>query len=72
MVSGVPIFKLGTPKIINFPFGTNGKLMVSGVPIFKHFRVGKHENHDIVHVLSLFNEASLCPISCDKCQLTII
>ena len=30
---------IGTPKIINFPFGTNGKLMVLGVPIFKHFRV---------------------------------
>ena len=29
----------GTPKTINFPFGTNGKLMVLGVPIFKHFRV---------------------------------
>ena len=29
----------GTPKIINFPFGTNGKLMVLGVPIFEHFRV---------------------------------
>ena len=23
---------------INFPFGTNGKLMVLGVPILKHFR----------------------------------
>ena len=31
---------IGTPKIINFPFGTNGKLMVLGVPILKHFRVG--------------------------------
>ena len=30
---------IGTPKIINFPLGTNGKLMVLGVPIFKHFRV---------------------------------
>ena len=30
---------IGTPKIINFPFGTNGKLMVLGVPILKHFRV---------------------------------
>ena len=29
----------GTPKIINFPFGTNGILTVLGVPIFKHFRV---------------------------------
>ena len=28
-----------TPKIINFPFGTNGKLNVLGVPIFKHVRV---------------------------------
>ena len=28
-----------TCKNINFPFGTNGKLMVLGVPIFKHFRV---------------------------------
>ena len=25
-------------KAINFLFGTNGKLMVLGVPIFKHFR----------------------------------
>ena len=29
---------IGTPKTINFPFGTNGKLMVLGVPILKHFR----------------------------------
>ena len=29
----------GPPKTINFPFGTNGKLMVFGVPILKHFRV---------------------------------
>ena len=30
---------IGTPKTINFPFGTNGKLMVLDVPILKHFRV---------------------------------
>ena len=29
----------GTPKIINFPFATNGKLMVLGVPLLKHLRV---------------------------------
>ena len=28
---------IGTPKTINFPSGTNGKLMVLGVPILKHF-----------------------------------
>ena len=30
---------VGTPKIINFSFKTNGKLMVLGVPKLKHFRV---------------------------------
>ena len=29
----------GTPKNINFSFGTNGKLLALGVPILKHFRV---------------------------------
>ena len=31
----------GTHKTVNFPFETNGKLMVSGVPILKHFRVSR-------------------------------
>ena len=31
--------KLGHLKIINFPFGTNGKSMVLCAPIFKHFRI---------------------------------
>ena len=26
---------IGTPKIINFPFVSNGKLMILGVPLFK-------------------------------------
>ena len=30
---------IGAPKIINFPFGTNGKLMFFDVPILKHFKV---------------------------------
>ena len=25
---------------MNFPFGTNGKFIILGVPILKHFRVG--------------------------------
>ena len=32
---------IGTPKNINFPFATNGKIMVLGVPILKHFRVSE-------------------------------
>ena len=29
----------GTPKNIEFPFGTNGKFIILGVPILKHIRV---------------------------------
>ena len=50
--------------MINFPFGTNGKLMVLGVPILKHFRVAQilygtitaqHELvlNDVISVVSL-------------------
>ena len=40
----------GAPKNINFSSETNGKLMVLGVPILKHFRVlrikcGKSDFH---------------------------
>ena len=40
-IDGVPIIclNIGTPKNINFPFGTNGKLMVLCVPILKYFRI---------------------------------
>ena len=34
---------IGTHKTINLPFETNGKLMVLGVPILKHFRVSDFE-----------------------------
>ena len=50
LFSGVPKFRqstaslqcawiLGPLKNINFPFETNGKLMILGVPILKHFRL---------------------------------
>ena len=29
----------GTPKTINFPFRTNGKSMILGVPMLKHITV---------------------------------
>ena len=35
------LLNFGTPKIINFPFGTNGKLIFVGVPILKHIMVYK-------------------------------
>ena len=31
---------IGTPNTINFPFVTNGKLMVLGFSILSHIRVG--------------------------------
>ena len=30
---------IGMPNNHHFPFGTNGKVVVLGVPILKHFRV---------------------------------
>ena len=30
---------MGHLKTINFPFGTNGKFIILGVPILKHIRV---------------------------------
>ena len=30
---------IGTPKNINFPFGTNGKSMVLGISVLKHITV---------------------------------
>ena len=32
---------IGTPNYGHFPFGTNGKIEVLGVPILKHFRVSQ-------------------------------
>ena len=43
---------IGTPNNLHFPLGTNGKVVVLGVPILKHFRVVsgnqnvKNENND--------------------------
>ena len=41
---------IGTPKIINFPFVSNGKLMFLGVPIFKHIMLnfGTPENNEFL------------------------
>ena len=35
---------IGTPKKINFPFGTNGKLMVLGVPILSTLGYNCHSS----------------------------
>ena len=34
---------IGTPKNHHFPFGTNGKVVVLGVPILKHLRVADNQ-----------------------------
>ena len=38
---------IGTPNTINFPFVPNGKLMVLGVPIFKHIRVNREKKQQM-------------------------
>ena len=47
---------IGTPKILNFPFGTNGKLSILGVPIFKHIRVVM--NFIFVHFINVLMPAN--------------
>ena len=46
---------IGTTKTINFPFGTNGKLMVLVVPISKHFMV----KMDLVETFGKFYQKGL-------------
>ena len=36
---------IGTPNNHHFPFGTNEKVVVLGVPILKHFRVFEKSDH---------------------------
>ena len=59
MFLGVPIIKhivmrlysaqiLGHLKIMNFPFGTNGKFIILGVPILKYFRVVLNESYSFI------------------------
>ena len=38
-VTNLATYILGHQKIINFPFGTNGKLIIFGVPILNHIIV---------------------------------
>ena len=53
---------IGTSKNINFPFGTNGKLIVLDVPILKHFRV-------LLFLLLLIQEGS-CQLLAKVCALS--
>ena len=41
---------IGTPKIINFPFWINGKLMILGVPILMYFRISVQEKKNSVFI----------------------
>ena len=52
----------GTPKTINFPFVPNGKLMVLGVPIFKHFRVFKMYRY--THFSAIFTKVDNFVTTC--------
>ena len=49
---------IGTPKNINFPFETNGKLMISDVPILKHLGV-VHLTHFLTGPQRLNNIGSI-------------
>ena len=53
---------IGTPKSINFPFGTNGKLIDLGVPILlTHIRV-----EGVRHRYCFYNPVSICGVSLEE------
>ena len=37
--NSIMCLNIGTPEIVNFPFGTNGKLLVLGVLVLKRIRM---------------------------------
>ena len=37
-ITVIMCLNIGTPKNHHYSYGTNGKVVVSGVPILKHFR----------------------------------
>ena len=39
---------IGTPKLINFPFGANGKLTILGVPLLKHIVKRFHTDNNFI------------------------
>ena len=49
---------IGTPNNYHFPFSTNGKLVVLGAPILKHFRVLRNFKPVIFIKMSCVNTAS--------------
>ena len=44
-----------TSKIMNFPYVPNGKLMVLGVPIFKHIRASTFMKKQKINYRKLVN-----------------
>ena len=55
---------IGTPNNNYFPFGTNGKLDVLGVPILKHFKVVHKFSLSAENVCHLWLLPILSGISC--------
>ena len=54
---------IGTPNNHHFPFGTNGKVVVLGVPILKHFRVYPSINCKVTS-LAYCGTLNMCSFVC--------
>ena len=54
---------IGTTNNHHFPFGINGKVVVLGVPILKHFRV-RNEQHSLARTIQTD--------SCAKTEQTVL
>ena len=59
---------IGTPNNHHFPFGTNGKVVVLGVPILKHFRVVKIKGHNFIGV---YPSSVLMKLDARKCIILL-
>ena len=57
----------GTPKIINLPFGTNGKLVILVVPIIKHKTVfSRLKFSNLILTVGILKGPSHCIITGDS------
>ena len=48
--------------MINFPFGTNGKLIILGIPVHKHITVGSKWDFQVANMLLATVYFESCPV----------
>ena len=70
-VTALMCLSIWTPKIVNFPFGTNEKLMVLSVPLFKQVRLVLYRIGGLDYYCS-FVQVSMSYESCHRSHLCLL